>query len=80
MRKDTICNLLFFLFLNLVLERDSGSWNLEEEEVQRRRNIFWECVAWDCWAVSATMTTVFEWLLRGHWGYRSAFYMGALQC
>jgi hypothetical protein len=22
--------------------------------------------------------TVFEWLLRGHWGYCSAFYMGAL--
>ena len=62
------------------LERDSGSWNLEEEEVQRRRNIFWECYTWDCWAVSATMATVFEWLLRGHWGYCSAFYMGALRC
>lgn len=34
----------------LGLQRDSGSWNLEEEEVQRRRNIFWECVTWDCWA------------------------------
>ncbi len=45
--------MLLFLFLNRILERDSGSWNLEEEEVQRRRNIFWESVIWDCWAVSA---------------------------
>lgn len=50
------------------LERDSGSWNLEEEEVQRRRNIFWECCTWDCWAVSATVAIAFEWL------------MGLLQC
>lgn len=34
----------------LGLQRDSGSWNLEEEEVQRRRNIFWECCTWDGWA------------------------------
>ncbi|KAI0285848.1 fungal-specific transcription factor domain-containing protein, partial [Russula aff. rugulosa BPL654] len=33
-----------------MVKRDSGSWNLEEEEVQRRRNIFWECYTWDCWA------------------------------
>jgi hypothetical protein len=26
------------------------------------------------------MATVSEWLLRGHWGYCSAFYTGALQC
>lgn len=50
----------FLLFLKSRLERDSGSWKLEEEEVQRRRNIFWECITWDCWAVSATMETVFE--------------------
>lgn len=38
------------------VERDSVSWNLEEEEIQRRRNIFWEYFNWDCWAVSAMAT------------------------
>lgn len=58
---------MYFLFPpipNSRLERDSGSWNLEEEEVQRRRNIFWECCTWDCWAVSATVAIAFEWLMR----------------
>lgn len=79
LRKDTIWNLPFSSIPDSRLERDSGNWNLEEEEVQRRRNIFWECYAWDCWTVSATMATMFKWLLRGHWGYCSALYMGALQ-
>lgn len=32
------------------LQRDSAGWNLNEEEVQRRRCIFWEYFTWDCWA------------------------------
>ncbi|KAH9995576.1 hypothetical protein BJV77DRAFT_991058 [Russula vinacea] len=33
-----------------MVERDTVSWNLEDEEIQRRRNIFWEFFFWDCWA------------------------------
>ncbi|KAI0305891.1 fungal-specific transcription factor domain-containing protein [Multifurca ochricompacta] len=32
------------------LQRDSAGWNLSEEEVQRRRTIFWEFFTWECWA------------------------------
>jgi hypothetical protein len=39
---------------HLHLERDSAGWNLNEEENQRRRTIFWEYFTWECWAVSAT--------------------------
>jgi hypothetical protein len=34
-------------------ERDSAGWNLNEEEIQRRRIIFWEYFNWECWTVSA---------------------------
>lgn len=32
------------------LQRDSAGWNLSEEEVQRRRSIFWEFFTWECWS------------------------------
>ncbi|KAH6916233.1 fungal-specific transcription factor domain-containing protein, partial [Coprinopsis sp. MPI-PUGE-AT-0042] len=31
------------------LQRDSASWNLPADEVQRRRQIFWELFTWDAW-------------------------------
>ncbi|KAI9511610.1 fungal-specific transcription factor domain-containing protein [Russula earlei] len=34
----------------LGLQRDSAGWNLNEEEVQRRRTLFWEFFTWECWA------------------------------
>jgi hypothetical protein len=33
-------------------ERDSAGWNLNEEEVQRRRIMFWELYTYDSWGVS----------------------------
>ncbi|KAH9967272.1 fungal-specific transcription factor domain-containing protein [Russula dissimulans] len=32
------------------LQRDCAGWNLTEEEIQRRRTIFWEFFTWECWA------------------------------
>ncbi|KAF9644982.1 hypothetical protein BDM02DRAFT_3102051, partial [Thelephora ganbajun] len=32
------------------LLRDSAPWNLEPQEVQRRRTLFWEMYTWDSWA------------------------------
>ncbi|KAI0048133.1 hypothetical protein FA95DRAFT_1127130 [Auriscalpium vulgare] len=32
------------------LQRDSAGWNLDREEVQRRRTIFWELYTWDAWS------------------------------
>ncbi|KZV72233.1 hypothetical protein PENSPDRAFT_629068 [Peniophora sp. CONT] len=32
------------------LQRDSAGWNLEKEEVQRRRMSFWEFYNWDAWS------------------------------
>ncbi|KAI0048107.1 hypothetical protein FA95DRAFT_1518037 [Auriscalpium vulgare] len=32
------------------LQRDSAGWNLEREEVQRRRTMFWEFYTWDAWS------------------------------
>lgn len=32
------------------LQRDSAGWNLSEEEVQRRRSIFWDFFTWECWS------------------------------
>jgi hypothetical protein len=57
------------------IERDSASWNLEEEEIQRRRNIFWEFFFWDCWAVSALQHVL---VLFRTLGYCRAYYMGVL--
>ncbi|KAH7914825.1 fungal-specific transcription factor domain-containing protein [Hygrophoropsis aurantiaca] len=31
------------------LQRDSAGWNLGQEEVQRRRNLFWEIYTFDAW-------------------------------
>ncbi|KAF8636428.1 hypothetical protein AX17_003610 [Amanita inopinata Kibby_2008] len=31
------------------LQRDSEGWNLEPDEVQRRRRLFWELFTWDSW-------------------------------
>ncbi|PFH46879.1 hypothetical protein AMATHDRAFT_68883 [Amanita thiersii Skay4041] len=31
------------------LQRDSEGWNLDPEEVQRRRRLFWELFTWDSW-------------------------------
>ena len=36
-------------------ERDSAPWNLDPQEVQRRRALFWEMYTWDSWAVSSTL-------------------------
>ncbi|KAF8269849.1 hypothetical protein EI94DRAFT_1573121, partial [Lactarius quietus] len=36
--------------IQMVGRRDSAGWNLDEEEIQRRRCIFWEFFTWDCWA------------------------------
>ncbi|THH13451.1 hypothetical protein EW146_g6764 [Bondarzewia mesenterica] len=32
------------------LQRDSSGWNLDKDEVQRRRVMFWELYAWDAWS------------------------------
>ncbi|KAI0032311.1 fungal-specific transcription factor domain-containing protein, partial [Vararia minispora EC-137] len=32
------------------LQRDSAGWNLDKDEVQRRRMTFWEFYAWDAWS------------------------------
>ncbi|KAG2011562.1 hypothetical protein CC2G_011664 [Coprinopsis cinerea AmutBmut pab1-1] len=32
-----------------MVKRDSASWNLPPDEVQRRRQIFWELFTWDAW-------------------------------
>ncbi|KAI0320858.1 fungal-specific transcription factor domain-containing protein [Amylostereum chailletii] len=32
------------------LQRDSAGWNLDKEEVQRRRVVFWEFYNWDAWS------------------------------
>lgn len=37
---------------HLSTERDSAPWNLDPQEVQRRRTLFWEIYTWDSWAVS----------------------------
>lgn len=31
------------------LQRDSASWNLPPDEIQRRRQVFWELFTWDAW-------------------------------
>ncbi|TFK17318.1 hypothetical protein FA15DRAFT_337891, partial [Coprinopsis marcescibilis] len=31
------------------LQRDSANWNLPSDEIQRRRQIFWELFTWDAW-------------------------------
>ena len=53
--------ILFFLFRSdpgppvictlILTERDSAPWNLDPQEVQRRRALFWEMYTWDSWAV-----------------------------
>ncbi|KNZ76146.1 hypothetical protein J132_11368 [Termitomyces sp. J132] len=32
------------------LQRDSAAWNLDPQEVQRRRNLFWELFVWESWS------------------------------
>ena len=44
------------------LERDSAGWNLNEEEIQRRRIIFWEYFNWECWTVSAMQCVELQFL------------------
>lgn len=33
-------------------DRDSGKWNLSEDETYRRRNLFYELYTYDSWQVS----------------------------
>jgi len=37
------------------IERDSAGWNLDADEVQRRRILFWEIYTCESWSVSVTM-------------------------
>ncbi|KAG6861339.1 hypothetical protein C0995_001318 [Termitomyces sp. Mi166 len=32
------------------LQRDSAAWNLDPQEVQRRRQLFWELFVWESWS------------------------------
>ncbi|KAG6889960.1 hypothetical protein C0992_003440 [Termitomyces sp. T32_za158] len=32
------------------LQRDSAAWNLDPQEVQRRRHLFWELFVWESWS------------------------------
>ncbi|KAG6915269.1 hypothetical protein DXG01_012404 [Tephrocybe rancida] len=32
------------------LQRDSAAWNLDPQEVQRRRHLFWELFVWENWS------------------------------
>jgi len=57
---DTVYPLLFpprashhLPFFLIRTERDSAPWNLDPQEVQRRRALFWEMYTWDSWAVSS---------------------------
>ncbi len=34
-------------------DRDSSGWNLNPEELQRRRRLFWELYTHDAWTVSS---------------------------
>ncbi|KAL5537067.1 hypothetical protein ACEPAF_890 [Sanghuangporus sanghuang] len=38
---------MFRLAYSIGLQRDPGIWNLNEEETQRRRTLFWELYSWD---------------------------------
>jgi hypothetical protein len=33
-------------------DRDSGKWNLDPEQTQKRRNLFYELLTYDSWQVS----------------------------
>lgn len=46
-------------FTSSYTERDSAGWDLEKEEVQRRRMSFWEFYNWDAWSVSQPDTAFF---------------------
>ncbi|KAA1468819.1 hypothetical protein DENSPDRAFT_834268 [Dentipellis sp. KUC8613] len=37
------------LIQTLGLQRDSANWDLEPEEIQNRRRMFWEYFGWECW-------------------------------
>ena len=41
-------------------ERDGALWNLDHQEVQRRRRLFWEMYTWDSWVVSSILALSFS--------------------
>ena len=43
------------IYVLIRTERDSAPWNLDPQEVQRRRALFWEMYTWDSWAVSSIL-------------------------
>ena len=39
------------------LDRDSTRWNLDAEETQKRRELFWEIYVYDSWQVGISLRT-----------------------
>ncbi|TFY56032.1 hypothetical protein EVG20_g9091 [Dentipellis fragilis] len=37
------------LIQTLGIQRDSANWDIEPEEIQHRRRVFWEYFGWECW-------------------------------
>ena len=48
--------------LNVLIDRDSGKWNLDEVETHRRRNLLWEIYVYDLWQVSRDQTNCVTWV------------------
>ena len=44
-------------------ERDPALWNLSEEEIQRRRALFWELYSWDAFKVGGEPQILFRVIL-----------------
>ncbi|KAI0060962.1 hypothetical protein BV25DRAFT_1870945 [Artomyces pyxidatus] len=45
-----VCVSVLSTFPSAHTQRDSAGWNLDRDEVQRRRTMFWEYYTWDTWS------------------------------
>ena len=39
-------------FCGILIDRDSGKWNLDPEQTQKRRDLFYELLTYDSWQAS----------------------------
>lgn len=41
----------------MIIDRDAGRWKVDNKEIERRRQAFWELYVYDLWQVSVTALT-----------------------
>lgn len=44
----------------ILLDRDAGRWKVDDKEIGRRRQAFWELYVYDLWQVSKTALSILQ--------------------